>query len=141
MTPAQYSNLTTEEKFHKHAKKFIEERGFLDEKGNRIILIDPREKIFEEFRKLQIDTSKMTIEEVKKALNDKYKSFDQRMLLNYLAKNINHIPSERCSFLITYISFLEFYLYDYDYDKMPTDVQNEFKSYKEFTVQLKKMKY
>lgn len=141
MTPAQYSKLTTEEQFYKHAKILIEGRGFLDEKGNRITLITPREKIFEEFKKLQIDTSKMTIEEVKNALNDKYKSFDQRMLLYNLAKNIDHIPSERCYFLITYISFLEFYLYDYEYDKMPTDVQNEFKSYKEFAVQLKQIKY
>jgi hypothetical protein len=141
MTTAQYIKLTTEEQFYKHAKIVIEGRYFLDEEGNRITFLTPKEKIFEEFIKLQIDTSKMTIEEIKIALNNKYKSFDQRMLLFNLAKNIDHTPSERCAFLITYISFLEFYLYDYEYEKMPTDVQKEFESYKDFTEQLKQIKY
>lgn len=126
MTIGKLISLPLEEKFNLLIKNRIN-NSYINEDGDLINVFSSSEIINKELLEKGVDYKDKSIDDILLELRSK----------NHPTLRIqNRDYSEELGILEDYLLELSFYLYDYQYDKMPLSVKREFKNLKQYSVLL-----
>lgn len=126
MLVSQLQYLPKEKQFEIYYKWAIENYAYINEDGKKITFNSSYETIKNEFNRLHINCIGKTIDE----LYGNLRTVDTAQLSIGANKDILR---GRFGLLFKHLEHIEFYLYDYDYAKMPSDVQYKFEVIKDFS--------
>jgi hypothetical protein len=131
MTIGKLLSLPLEERFDLLIKNRIN-NSYINEDGDLINVYSIPQLINKELFKKGIDYKDKAIDEIRLELRSK----------NLPTLRVhNRDYSEELGILEDYLLELAFYLHDYDYDKMNLILQNEFKSFRQYSDLLRKHKF
>ncbi|SEB06650.1 hypothetical protein SAMN05443667_11929 [Flavobacterium gillisiae] len=126
MLVSQLQYLPKEKQFEIYYKRAIENYAYINEDGKKITFNSSYETIKNEFNRLDINCIGKTIDE----LYENLRTVGTAQLS--IGANID-ILRGRFGLLFKHLEYIEFYQYDYDYAKMPSDVQYKFEVIKDFS--------
>jgi len=124
MPITEFQKLPLADQFVLYYKCLIKHYAYVNEDNQKITLHCGYDVLIKEFKSLDIDCTDKSITEIYENLKSiKYVCSHPDDLENQILK----LKSRRISLLTMHLNYLEYYLYNYDFDKMPIPVRERFK--------------